>query len=75
MPFKLLWCPLLKAHMTYVTDLEDRVIRVICYEYEDASRTCRIKREARSDGLPAQLCDARLLAEIRSRSVQLSERT
>lgn len=55
---KLLWCPVLKTHVTYVTDLDDKVSRVICYEYEETTRTCRVKRQARSDGAPAQLCES-----------------
>ena len=58
MPFKLRWCPVLKTHITYVTDLEDRAIRVICYEYEEATGACRVKRHTQSDGVPAQLCES-----------------
>ena len=49
MPFKLRWCPVLKTHITYVTDLEDRAIRVICYEYEEATGACRVKRLAHDE--------------------------
>ena len=41
---KTIWCPVLQTHVTCITDLEGQVVRVICYEYEEATGTCRMKR-------------------------------
>jgi hypothetical protein len=40
------WCPVLQSHVTRVTDLEGSVAAVFCSEYQKATRTCRMKREA-----------------------------
>ena len=55
MAIKTMWCPVLQTHVTSVTDLDQRVIRVICYEFEEATRTCRVKRRALQGGPLAQL--------------------
>jgi hypothetical protein len=52
---KTIWCPVLQIHVTCITDLEDRVVRVICYEYEEATGTCRMKREVTKGGPLSQL--------------------
>ena len=55
MGIKTIWCPVLQTHVTCITDLEDRVVKVVCYEYEGATRTCRVKSEALKDCPLAQL--------------------
>lgn len=39
-------CPVLGTMVTRVVDLEGRVDRVICPEYQASTRTCRVKRTA-----------------------------
>lgn len=55
MPIKSVWCPVMQSHVTSVTDFEGAIVRVVCYEYEEATRTCRMKREALEGGPLAQL--------------------
>ena len=52
---KSVWCPVMQTHVTCVTDLEGTVRRVVCHEYEDASRTCRLRRRATEGGRLGQL--------------------
>jgi hypothetical protein len=49
-----IWCPVLQAHVTCITDLEDRVVKVICHEYDSETRTCRMKQQALKNGPLAQ---------------------
>ena len=49
------WCPVLQTHVTCVTDLEGTVVRVVCSEYDKATRTCRAKQKALEGGPLAQL--------------------
>jgi hypothetical protein len=44
------WCPVLGAHVTRVSDFEGQVARVICPEYDEATGTCRLKRAAEEGG-------------------------
>ena len=53
------WCPVLQTHVTYVTDLDQRVVRVVCYEYDTTTSTCRMKRRALERGPLAQLLATR----------------
>ena len=55
MAIKSVWCPVLQTHVTHITDLEGRVVWVVCYEFEEATRTCRMKRRALESGPLAQL--------------------
>jgi hypothetical protein len=48
------WCPVLQGYVTRVTDLEGSVAAVFCSEYQKATRTCRMKREALDCGPLAQ---------------------
>lgn len=55
MAIKSVWCPVLQSHVTYVTDLEDTVVTVVCYEYDKATGTCRMKKAAFEGGPLSQL--------------------
>lgn len=55
MAIKSVWCPVLQTHVTYVTDLEGAVVTVVCYEYDKATRTCRMKKAAFEGGPLSQL--------------------
>jgi hypothetical protein len=47
---KSVWCPVMQAHVTCEIDLEGTVVRPVCYEYESATSTCRMKRAALESG-------------------------
>ena len=49
------WCPVLQTHVTCVTDLEGVIVTVICYEYDKATHTCRMKQAAQKGGPLSQL--------------------
>lgn len=49
------WCPVLQSYVTRVTDHEGSVAAVFCSEYQKATRTCRMKREALDCGPLSQL--------------------
>lgn len=51
-----IWCPVLGADVTCVSDLEGHVTRVICAEYEEAG-TCRLKKTAQEGGPLSQLLE------------------
>ena len=57
MGMKSIWCPVLGAHVTQVTDLEGTVTRVICTEYGASDGTCRLKKAALEGGPLAQLLE------------------
>ena len=57
MPLTSIRCPVLGAHVTRVTDLEDSVTRIICAEYGESSGTCRLKKAALEGGPLAQLLE------------------
>ena len=46
MALKSTWCPVLQGYVTRVTDPAGGVAAVFCAEFDRASRTCRMKREA-----------------------------
>ena len=50
-------CPVLHTTIRRVTDLEGEVVRVICSEYEQATRACRLKTTAKQGGRLAQLLE------------------
>ena len=52
---KSMWCPVTHTHVTCIVDLEGTVVRVVCYDYEEATRTCRVKRRASRDAPLGQL--------------------
>jgi hypothetical protein len=56
MGMRSIYCPVLGAHVTQVTDLEGNVTRVICVEYE-TDATCRLKRRALEAGPLGQLVE------------------
>jgi hypothetical protein len=50
-------CPVLRRHVTEITDLEGAVTRVICAEYHDSDGTCRLKASVRESGPLGQLLE------------------
>jgi hypothetical protein len=57
MGMRSIYCPVLGAHVTQVTDLEGNVTRVICVEYETPDATCRLKRRTLEGGPLGQLLE------------------
>ena len=55
MTIKSVWCPVMQSRVMCVTDLEGAIGWVICSEYEEATRTCRMKRGALEGGPLARL--------------------
>ena len=51
------YCPVRHETVQRVTDLEGRVVRIICSEYDEPNATCRLKKTAFQGGLLAQLLD------------------
>lgn len=49
------WCPVLQTHVTRLSDLEGGGVIVICYEYDRATRLCRMKQAALKGGPLSQL--------------------
>jgi hypothetical protein len=43
-------CPVSRAEVVRVTDLEGSTVRVICCEYDEATRTCHLKARAGQAG-------------------------
>ena len=50
-------CSVLHATVTCETDLEGEVTRVICPEYEEPTRICRLRRNVRESGPLGQLLE------------------
>lgn len=57
MAMRSVYCPVLGAHVTQVTDLEGSVTRIICAEYDASDSSCRLKTSARENGPLAQLLE------------------
>ena len=57
MAMTLILCPVLRAHVTRVTDFEGNVTRIICGEYEQSTGTCRLKKAAFEGGPLSQLLE------------------
>ena len=55
MAIKSVWCPVLQTHVTSVTDLEGVTVTVVCYQYDKATHTCRMKQAALKGGPLSQL--------------------
>ena len=69
MGMKSIWCPVLGAHITQVTDLEGTVTRVICTEYDASDGTCRLKKAAVDGGPLAQLLERVSEATLNAHSI------
>jgi len=52
-----IWCPVLGAHVTQVTDLEGNVTRIICTQYQESDGTCHLKKAAGQGGPLSQLLE------------------
>ena len=65
-----IWCPVLGAHITRVTDLEGTVTRIICAEYEESTGNCRLKKTALEGGPLAQLLERMSEDTLNTRSTQ-----
>jgi hypothetical protein len=50
-------CPVLRADVAFVTDLEGEVTRVICAEYEEHTGICRLKKNVSEGGALSQLLE------------------
>ena len=50
-------CPVSGADVPRLVDLEDRTIRIICAEYDEATRICRLKKRAHEGGPLSQLLE------------------
>lgn len=52
-----IFCHVAGTNVTRVTDLEGRVVHLICPEYDDATGLCRIRQRASSGGPLSQLLE------------------
>lgn len=50
-------CPVLRANVTRVIDLEGEVTQVICPEYEEPTGICRMKKGAQTGGPLSQFLE------------------
>ena len=50
-------CPVLRGHVTRVTNLEGEPVRIICAEYDEPTGICRLKKNARGGGPLSQLLE------------------
>jgi hypothetical protein len=57
MPIKSVHCHVYQGNVTVVTDLEGRVERIICPEYEATTGTCRLRKAALRGGPLSQLLE------------------
>jgi len=57
MGINLVRCPVLGANITRVTDLEGETTKIICAEYDEPTRTCRLKAGAFQGGMLSQLLE------------------
>jgi hypothetical protein len=60
MALRSIWCPVLQSYATRVTDPAGCVAAVLCSEFDRATRTCRMKREAFQYGAYSPLTTAAL---------------
>jgi hypothetical protein len=52
---KIVRCHIRQGDVTQVTDLEGQVVHLICPEYVQSTRQCRIKREGAEGGPLSQM--------------------
>lgn len=57
MAIQVVRCAISGVAVTRVTDLEGRTTRLICPDYDESSKTCRIRRATLGGGPLAQLLD------------------
>ncbi len=57
MPINPTHCPVSRADVFRVTDLEGATIRILCAEYDDTTGTCRLKLSATAGGPLARLLE------------------
>jgi hypothetical protein len=57
MPMTSIHCHVLGANVTCVTDLEGRITRLMCPEYDEPTGSCRIRRRALDGGPLTQLLE------------------
>jgi hypothetical protein len=50
-------CPVLRAHVTRITDFEGAPTMIVCAEYEGLTKTCRLKKHTDSEGPLSQLLE------------------
>ena len=57
MPATSVHCPVLRAHVTRITDFEGEPTNILCAEYEQPTGICRLKRNALDGGPLSQLLE------------------
>jgi hypothetical protein len=62
------WCPVLGARVTRVADLEGSVTKIICGEYDESNRSCRLMKAATEGGPLTQLLEHVAEDTLRTRS-------
>jgi len=63
-------CPVLGAHISRVTNFEDRVTGIICPEYDHSSGFCRLKNRALEGGPLSRLLERVSEGTLESRSTR-----
>jgi hypothetical protein len=63
-------CSVLHRTVTRVTDLEEKVVRIICPEYEEPSGGCRMKKAAFQGGRLSQLLERAAEGTLDSRTTR-----
>ena len=74
MAIKSVWCHVLGAKVTRITDLGGAVTRIICPEYDDAKGVCRLSRDAVQGGPLARLLERVEENTLESRSFRCDMR-
>jgi hypothetical protein len=57
MPAVRILCPVLRDHVTRITDFEGEPTTVVCPEYEGLTKTCRLKKHTADAGPLSQLLE------------------
>ena len=57
MPAIRVLCPVLRAHVTRITDFEGAPTTIVCAEYEGLTKTCRLKRRTAREGPLSELLE------------------
>ena len=57
MPIESIHCHILGAHISRITGLGGEIVRIVCVEYDEPTRDCRLKRAGRQGGPLSQLLE------------------
>jgi hypothetical protein len=74
MAIRSVYCPVLDAYVTQVTDLEGAVTRVICEAYDQADGKCRRRESVRAAGPLSQLLERLSKSALDTRSTHCALR-